>query len=1381
MVRRYSHTNYTLRLHEELLDFAAFISPTATEEKRRTSLLTRLSDLTASLFPASSLRPFGSYATKLYLPMGDLDCCLFDAPFTALHQLHRALEREGWASYLEHITSARIPIVKFMDRSSGLRVDVCMDQRVGLEAAQYIIGMSVKFPAFRPLLLFLKYYLHVRRLNDTYSGGVGSYLLQLMLLSHLHFHPAQTFDVNLGLLLLSFFDTYGNQLNYQTVGLSLSPPAFYNKHDRQRFNPQRPLLLSAENPLDSTHDVGVNSFGVMRVRRAMQYGYGRLTERSVMEGKWDGSLLALVLGVVDDDELRERGDKKDREREKRQKKERKEIKKQKKARREREEQEEKVEEEEQEEGEITVVDDSDEEKAPRDEYPMSGRLDSEEEEEEGAYHEHRHHSDEEKMETGIEPHANSKRNKQREEHVEHAAEEKEEKHDTTSVSSSAKQSASVSSTVASSSSVPSSSSSPSLSTSTSSSTSKKWRPGQPFPDKWLKLFSRHEVSAVLEQMELDETAQAEALEQFKLEKKAYQLAREQSKIEKKKQAKVANGKGAADHEPTEKERQDAEQRYFLSWQPHRPIPAEWVRVFTPSEFSDIIDKRSDLDDRTRRRLMMDFKRDKDELQSRVEKGESIVPVDEAPRSLATWKKGDPIPAEWLATYSEHTVKEALYKRSDLGKKARKRMVQQFKDDQQFYKKQEKDERAKRVSEEMKAQPGLYDVEEEWLTMSRSQVDRLLQERGMERELRIAVLRQWLHKLMRKTDPGERQKKTEAGTWTEQDEHEWMKWKGIQKIVMVELPRQEGVEEFSIPVEWLEWDKQKMKLRLQDWHITGALKVNVMRQWRERTARKDAGKKDNKHEKGSEQIPLAERENQLKDDLKKLEIFKKHEKAIRREEEETEGNVDKSNTAAPADTNETAEGRESGKKRRRKDKRREEESITDDESDDPDDEWQPDQHDSAAKRQRVEEEDDEEQEEEEEDNDDDDENGEQNEAQSATSHREPRQAALKAQQLIAVHAAMEAPRDRASQSSRPSTRSTVETREQVRARVINDVKRIVLQRLVKQAKAAGRKRKERFPKSAADNELYKAEWTKELEKRVEAELNGGGQEVNYAVDPNATPPLIEPSPLSKPEKNKVRSQVRSAVLKRLQLEKKAGSGSSGKKETHSFPNTKADHELLTSEIEKELSSKTAAEWRQQLQQNGGASELEEHKRLQAEQLSGVPAATVKRVRREVLDRFREQRRNEYKARKQTPPQQLAKLFPLDGNDQKMLEKALEEELEKIRKKPACEQLSTPGGSNSNQNGHASSVQKKHTTASVAAGSAAEPVVIDLIDDDEDSVASAPATSERSAGEEATWAEKAGARPKRRVEEDDRESFEDEMTGAEEKDSTRSSKRARVDDE
>lgn len=58
----------------------------------------------------------------------------------------------------------------------------------------FVNAVQQRLPAFRPLTLVLKYFLQTRQLNDTYHGGVGSFMLQMMVLSHLQvgcFLPVQ--------------------------------------------------------------------------------------------------------------------------------------------------------------------------------------------------------------------------------------------------------------------------------------------------------------------------------------------------------------------------------------------------------------------------------------------------------------------------------------------------------------------------------------------------------------------------------------------------------------------------------------------------------------------------------------------------------------------------------------------------------------------------------------------------------------------------------------------------------------------------------------------------------------------------------------------------------------------------------------------------------------------------------------------------------------------------------------------------------------------------------------------------------------------------------------------------------------------------------------
>lgn len=65
--------NTLVRFHNEIIDFCNYILPTETEHKRRETAMDRLTKVINGVFPKAKVLPFGSFATKLYLPHADVD------------------------------------------------------------------------------------------------------------------------------------------------------------------------------------------------------------------------------------------------------------------------------------------------------------------------------------------------------------------------------------------------------------------------------------------------------------------------------------------------------------------------------------------------------------------------------------------------------------------------------------------------------------------------------------------------------------------------------------------------------------------------------------------------------------------------------------------------------------------------------------------------------------------------------------------------------------------------------------------------------------------------------------------------------------------------------------------------------------------------------------------------------------------------------------------------------------------------------------------------------------------------------------------------------------------------------------------------------------
>ena len=262
-------------------------------------------------WPDCETRVFGSTLTKLELPSSDVDVVVFGASVDKssggvakrLRTLAAALEDLNALAprSLEVVESARIPLVKYVDRDTHTSVDVSFDVESGLRTGKLVRSYIDAMPPLRPLVLVLKFFLSQRGLNETFTGGVGSYMLQLMVVSFLqqrHRTDRATGLVspqNLGSLLLEFFELYGRDLNYTTTAISVRHHGkYFPKRSRNWLYPARPNLLAIENPDDEKFDVGKNSYNVGRVRRAFEYAHDAIVAAAAGEA-WRGTCL---LGVV---------------------------------------------------------------------------------------------------------------------------------------------------------------------------------------------------------------------------------------------------------------------------------------------------------------------------------------------------------------------------------------------------------------------------------------------------------------------------------------------------------------------------------------------------------------------------------------------------------------------------------------------------------------------------------------------------------------------------------------------------------------------------------------------------------------------------------------------------------------------------------------------------------------------------------------------------------------------------------------------------------------------------------------------------------------------------------------------------------------------------
>lgn len=269
------------QLHEEIISFDKFISPTEQERKARNIVVDKVTKIMHELWPNATVRPFGSLYTGLYLPHSDIDLVVTcPEQGSPLRVVARALTLSNLVQpgSMKIITKARIPLVKFVENNTQYIVDISFNQDSGVEGSYHIKELLAKYPALRPLLLVIKQFLKQRHLNEVFTGGLGSYALTLLIVNFLQLHPMIQYgwikqEENLGVLLIEFFELYGKAFSYERVGISiLGRGRYFDKSSREWFI-SKPHLLSIEDPYNPENDVTKGSFSIQTVRQAFYHAY----------------------------------------------------------------------------------------------------------------------------------------------------------------------------------------------------------------------------------------------------------------------------------------------------------------------------------------------------------------------------------------------------------------------------------------------------------------------------------------------------------------------------------------------------------------------------------------------------------------------------------------------------------------------------------------------------------------------------------------------------------------------------------------------------------------------------------------------------------------------------------------------------------------------------------------------------------------------------------------------------------------------------------------------------------------------------------------------------------------------------------------------------
>lgn len=295
----------SLGLHEEILDFCKYIFPRPSEEVMRNEVVQRVRGVIQNKWPEAKVEVFGSFNTGLYLPTSDIDIVVLgNWPVLPLFSVERELREAEMTvpGSLMVLDKTSVPIVKFTDRWTEVKVDISFNMQSGLLSAKKIKAFLKQYPLLDKLVMIIKQFLYQRNLNEVYTGGIGSYSLILLIVSFLQHNPRvgdNSEDVNLGILLTEFFELYGRNFNFAKVGIKVDGTGcYFNKMEHGMSE----STLCIIDPADPTNNVGRVCFGLWNVKCAFEHAFVTLSHVLNTKDQYPSNktILSLIVSIADE-------------------------------------------------------------------------------------------------------------------------------------------------------------------------------------------------------------------------------------------------------------------------------------------------------------------------------------------------------------------------------------------------------------------------------------------------------------------------------------------------------------------------------------------------------------------------------------------------------------------------------------------------------------------------------------------------------------------------------------------------------------------------------------------------------------------------------------------------------------------------------------------------------------------------------------------------------------------------------------------------------------------------------------------------------------------------------------------------------------------------
>ena len=317
-----------------------YMEPTSQEVRMRKDLVQRFTKLITSFKMDVSVRPVGSYVTGLYLPTSDIDMVITSlrrtrinsTDYLSLYKLINKIRNSGFASQVEDVLRASVPLIRITDKITGIQIDLTAADTHAVKATEAVQKWLQHSSPAKPLLFVVKMFLSIRRCGTTYTGGINSYALFWMVVAWVKLEmpkkkPMISFSdydsltttlgglsmskenaaasssdlegVDLGELLMEFLKFYGEEFDYERNAIEIAPTPSYSTKP-YCYSLTQSYLLSIYDPANTSIDMGSKAYGIKHIQESFKSAYQRLvyleSKRKSGRRVGEAGILGSVLG-----------------------------------------------------------------------------------------------------------------------------------------------------------------------------------------------------------------------------------------------------------------------------------------------------------------------------------------------------------------------------------------------------------------------------------------------------------------------------------------------------------------------------------------------------------------------------------------------------------------------------------------------------------------------------------------------------------------------------------------------------------------------------------------------------------------------------------------------------------------------------------------------------------------------------------------------------------------------------------------------------------------------------------------------------------------------------------------------------------------------------